>query len=165
MVDGIITDTVKKQLEGKQLINRRFHWLKRQQQQQQFKIYQAPGRVNLFDYFTKHHSGMHHKTVQLVYLYKNNNELDMLGCIIILGTRCVPKAFKSKLYQTVINSKNTVVSKISNSHHVFTNKRQPHNNNIAPALIKRLVELLRQTFRLIIDDVHKITYDNLKIIK
>lgn len=109
---------------------------------------------------------MHHKTVQLVYLlYKNNNELDMLGCIITLGTRCVPKAFKSKLYQTVINSKNTVVSKISNSHHVVTNKRQLHNNNIASALIKRLVELLRQTFKLIIDDVRKITYRNLKIIK
>ena len=108
---------------------------------------------------------MHHKTVQLVYLYKNNNELDMLGCIITLGTRCVPKAFKSKLYQIVINSKNTVVSKISNSHHGVTNKRQLHNNNIASALIKRLVGLLRQTFKLIIDDVHKITYHNLKIIK
>ena len=46
-------DTVKQ--NRSKAIDMRFYWrLKCRQQQQQFKIYSAPGRVNLADYFTKH---------------------------------------------------------------------------------------------------------------
>ena len=41
----------------------RFHWLKGRAEQGQFKICWAPGDENWADYFTKHHSPTHHKTI------------------------------------------------------------------------------------------------------
>jgi len=42
----------------------RFEWLLDRQQQGQFKIYWRPGKTNLADYFTKHHSPAHHRNVR-----------------------------------------------------------------------------------------------------
>ena len=65
----------------------RFYWLKCRQAQEQFKIYLAPGRISLADYFTNFHSPAHLKAVQPIYLYDENNQLDMQGCIKILSER------------------------------------------------------------------------------
>lgn len=45
-------------------IDMRFHWLKCREAQQQFRILWAPGATNLADYFTKHFSPAHHRTVR-----------------------------------------------------------------------------------------------------
>ena len=42
----------------------RFEWLLDGAQQGQFKIYWRPGKTNLADYFTKHHSPAHHRNVR-----------------------------------------------------------------------------------------------------
>ena len=42
----------------------RFKWLLDRAQQGQFKIYWRPGKTNLADYFTKHHSPAHQPNVQ-----------------------------------------------------------------------------------------------------
>ena len=65
----------------------RFYWLKDRQEQQQFDIYWAPGQVNLADYFTKHHPPTHHRALRPIYLFDNNKQLDMQGCIKILHAR------------------------------------------------------------------------------
>lgn len=49
-------------------IDMRFHWLKCREAQQQFRILWAPGATNLADYFTKHFSPAHHRTVRWRYV-------------------------------------------------------------------------------------------------
>ena len=46
----------------------RFYWLRDRAQQQQFHIHWKKGESNLADYFTKHHSPTHHKTMRSVYI-------------------------------------------------------------------------------------------------
>jgi hypothetical protein len=38
-----------------------YHWLTDRVHQTQFDVYWRPGRENLADYHTKHHSAQHHK--------------------------------------------------------------------------------------------------------
>ena len=70
-------------------IDMRFDWLKCRSAQDQFDIYWAPGKVNLADYFTKHHPPAHHKALRPVYLAPSNeNDMySMQRCIEILGAR------------------------------------------------------------------------------
>jgi hypothetical protein len=46
-------------------MNMLFHWLRNWEAQGQFKIYLQPGRINLADYFTKHHPPAHHVHVNV----------------------------------------------------------------------------------------------------
>ena len=55
---GILNGTIKQRRS--KAIDLRFSWLKDQQEQGQFDIKWVPGKVNLADYFTKHHPGSHH---------------------------------------------------------------------------------------------------------
>ena len=45
-----------------------FHWLRDREAQGQFRIYWRPGKTNLADYFTKHHSPAHHVNVRAEFL-------------------------------------------------------------------------------------------------
>jgi hypothetical protein len=42
----------------------RFHWLQDREAQDQLRIYWRSGKINLADYFTKHHSPAHHISVR-----------------------------------------------------------------------------------------------------
>ncbi len=46
----------------------RFHWLQDHEAQDQLRIYWRPGKTNLADYFTKHHSPAHHISVRTHFL-------------------------------------------------------------------------------------------------
>ena len=87
----------------------RFYWLKCRQQQKQFDIYWDNGKNNFADYFTKHHSPSHHKVVRPIYLFDQNNELDMRGCIKILNDWGSPSS-KSEPRQTLISNKKYVAN-------------------------------------------------------
>jgi hypothetical protein len=45
-----------------------FHWLRDREAQGQFRIYWRPEKINLADYFTKHHSPAHHISVRTQFL-------------------------------------------------------------------------------------------------
>jgi hypothetical protein len=47
----------------------RFYWIHNRVQQKQFNIYWAPGKQNLADYYTKHHSATHHQQIRSLYLH------------------------------------------------------------------------------------------------
>jgi len=64
---GICMGTIKQ--KQSKAINIRFYWLKDRAEQGQFEIYWEPGKNNLADYPTKHHTGMHHATARPIYLY------------------------------------------------------------------------------------------------
>ena len=50
----------------------RFYWLQDQVEQGQFRVYWAPGKYNLADYFSKLHSPSHyhHRKMRTIYFYK-----------------------------------------------------------------------------------------------
>jgi hypothetical protein len=63
----------------------RFYWLKDQYEQKQFDFVWGPGKENLADYPTKHHSGKHHDTVRPIYLYVyNKSPKTIQGCVELL---------------------------------------------------------------------------------
>jgi hypothetical protein len=45
-----------------------FHWLHNREAQHQFRFYWRPGKSNLADYWTKHHTAAHHANVRHDYL-------------------------------------------------------------------------------------------------
>ena len=49
-------------------IDMRFYWVQDRVQQKQFQIYWRPGKENLGDYYTKHHSPAHHRAMRTPYL-------------------------------------------------------------------------------------------------
>jgi hypothetical protein len=65
---GILNDSIR-QCRSK-VMDMHFYWLKDQQKQGHYHIYWAPGSGNRGDYFTKHHSPAHHRTMRTQYLYE-----------------------------------------------------------------------------------------------
>ena len=68
----------------------RFHWLRDRVAQKQFGVEWAPGNVNLADYTTKHHSGIHHKKMRPIQLYiPNESPSTLQGCVRIMNSKPV----------------------------------------------------------------------------
>jgi hypothetical protein len=59
----------------------RYHWLTDRVRQKQFDVYWRPGRENLGDYHTKHHSAHHHKDMRGIILHQANNLQVLRGCV------------------------------------------------------------------------------------
>ena len=79
----------------------RYYWVKDRVNQGQFHIFWRPGKLNLADYFTKHHAPAHHRKMRSVYLTPNrietssSDENEKLyihnvtrGCISIIRDSC-----------------------------------------------------------------------------
>ena len=49
----------------------RYHWLRDRENQKQFDIYWKPGIQNHADYWTKHHSVLHHRDMRPKYVRDN----------------------------------------------------------------------------------------------
>ena len=74
----------------------RFHWLRCRMAQMQFRFHWRPGTSNLADYWTKHHSGVHHKKIRrdiltpvhrVTHLFKSGKSGSLLrGCVEPAGT-------------------------------------------------------------------------------
>ena len=54
-------------------VDMRFHWLRRQNTQGQFRYYWWPGTQNLADYFTKYHPASHHIARRPIYLTQHED--------------------------------------------------------------------------------------------
>jgi hypothetical protein len=59
----------------------RYHWLTDRVRQKQFDVYWRPGRENLGDYHTKHHSAQHHKDMRGLILHQANGLQVLRGCV------------------------------------------------------------------------------------
>jgi hypothetical protein len=62
----------------------RYHWLTDRVRQKQFDIYWQPGRENLGDYHTKHHSAQHHKDMRHLILHEADSLQVLRGCVKLL---------------------------------------------------------------------------------
>ena len=60
------SDILTKKVQPKRTksMDMRFHWLRDRGCQQNFRFYWRPGHSNKGDYYTKHHSGAHHKATR-----------------------------------------------------------------------------------------------------
>jgi hypothetical protein len=71
----------------------RYHWITDRVRQKQFDVYWRPGRENLGDYHTKHHSAQHHKDMRVFILHQANSLQVLRGCVKLLPLpqpRCAP---------------------------------------------------------------------------
>jgi hypothetical protein len=62
----------------------RSHWLTDRVHQKQFDVYWRPGRENLGDYHTTHHSAQHKKYMRGLILHQDYILNVMEGCIELL---------------------------------------------------------------------------------
>jgi hypothetical protein len=75
---GILNKTIKNKNKAMDL---RYHWLTDRVLQKQFDVYWRPGRENLGDYHTKHHSAQHHKDMCGLILHQANSLQVLRGCV------------------------------------------------------------------------------------
>jgi hypothetical protein len=66
---GIVSEKMKQQRS--KAIDMRIFWLKDREAQNQFIMFWAPGKLNLGDYFTKHHAPVHHQSIKRLYSRDN----------------------------------------------------------------------------------------------
>jgi hypothetical protein len=59
----------------------RYHWLTEWVRPKKNQIYGRPGRENLGDYHTKHHSAQHHKDMRGLILHQANSLQVLRGCV------------------------------------------------------------------------------------
>jgi hypothetical protein len=79
---GILNETIKQ--KGSKAMDMRYHWLTDRIRQKQFDVYWQPGRENLADYHTKHHSAQHHKEMPGLKLHQANSLQVLRGCVRLL---------------------------------------------------------------------------------
>jgi hypothetical protein len=68
MTEGVINHKI--QPKQTKAMDMRFHWLRDREDHGRFQIYWQPGKLNSADYFTKHHSPLHHVNVKYEFLSK-----------------------------------------------------------------------------------------------
>ena len=66
-------------------MDKRLYWLQNKVEQGEFRIFWAPGKYNLADYFTKYHSPTTHKKLRPIYTYiEGKSPTTLQGCIELL---------------------------------------------------------------------------------
>jgi hypothetical protein len=78
----ILNETIKQ--KRSKAMDMRYHWLTDRIRQTQFDVYWRPGRENLADYHTKHHTAQHHKDVRHLILHQSNSLQVLRGCVRLL---------------------------------------------------------------------------------
>jgi hypothetical protein len=76
---GILSETIKQ--KRSKAMDMRYHWLTDRVRQKQFDVYWRPGRENLGDYHTKHHSAQLHKDMRGLILHQANSLQILRGCV------------------------------------------------------------------------------------
>jgi hypothetical protein len=72
----------------------RFYWVKDRVKKGQFNVYWGRGYQHLANYFTKHHSPMHHKRMREMYIHASARLMNqsgirdsaLQGCVSTQGT-------------------------------------------------------------------------------
>jgi hypothetical protein len=76
---GILNETIKQ--KRSKAMDMRYDWLTDRVRQKQFDVYWLPGRENLGDYHTEHHSAQHHKYMRAFILHQANSLQVLRGCV------------------------------------------------------------------------------------
>jgi hypothetical protein len=76
---GIVNETIKQ--KRSKAMDMRYRWLTDRVRQKLFDVYWRPGRENLGDYHTNHHSAQHHKDMRHFILHEANSLQVLRGCV------------------------------------------------------------------------------------
>jgi hypothetical protein len=79
---GIVNETIKQ--KRSKAMDMRYHWLTDRVRQKQFDVYWRPGRENIGEYHTKHHSAQHHKDMRHLIFHQSNSLQVLRGCVELL---------------------------------------------------------------------------------
>ena len=111
IVDGIMNRTIK-QKQSKAMDNR-FYWLQDRVKQGEFRVFWAPGKDNLANYYTKYHSPATHRRLRPIYTYiEGKSPTTLQGCVEILTHTDRPK--RPLLSETDSNSKTSQATLLNN---------------------------------------------------
>jgi hypothetical protein len=78
----IVNETIKQ--KRSKAMDMRYHWITDRVRQKQLDVFLRPGRENLGDYHTKHHSAQHHKYMRHLILHEANSLQVLRGCVKLL---------------------------------------------------------------------------------
>ena len=81
--EGILNNTVKQ--KRSKAIDMRFYWLQDRVAQNMFQVTWAPGKVNLADYYTKHHPMRHIRALRPLYTSQPGSPRTLLACNKLLA--------------------------------------------------------------------------------
>jgi hypothetical protein len=76
---GILNEIIKQ--KRSKAMDMRYHCLTDRVRQKQFDVYLRPGREDVGNYHTKHHSAQHHKDMCGLILHQANSLQVMRGCV------------------------------------------------------------------------------------
>jgi hypothetical protein len=79
---GIVNETIKH--KRSKAMDMRYHWLTYRVRPKKIDVYWRPGRENLGDYHTKHHSAQQHKDMRHLILHEANSLQVLRGCVKLL---------------------------------------------------------------------------------
>jgi hypothetical protein len=103
---GILNETIKQ--KRSKAMDMRYHWLTDRVRKKQFDVYWRPGKDNLGDYHTKHHSAQHHKDMRQFILHQANSINVLRGCVKLpqpqLRTRTYTQTGQSTLRATQVRA-------------------------------------------------------------
>ena len=111
---GILTSSLRQKFS--KAFDMRFHWLRDRIKQKHFQLFWRKGKLNMADYFTKHHPPWHHKLMRYRYLHKAlylRRVSPVRGCITSLPsvlpltatlrhprhTSCIPSTYHQSTYR------------------------------------------------------------------
>ena len=73
-------------------MNKRFYWLQDRVKQEEFRVFWAPGKDNLSDYYTKYHLIATQRRLRPIYTYiEGKIPTSLQGCVKILTHTDRPK--------------------------------------------------------------------------
>jgi hypothetical protein len=78
----IVNETIKQ--KRSKAMDMRYNWITDRVRKKKFDVYWRPGRENLGDYHTKHHSAQHHKVMRHLILHEANSLQVLRGCVKLL---------------------------------------------------------------------------------
>jgi hypothetical protein len=103
---GILNEKIKQ--KRSKAMDMRYHWLTDRVHQKQFHVYWRPGKDNLADYHTKHHSAQHHKDMRQFILHQANSLNVLRECVKLpqpqLRTRTYTQTGQSTLRATQVRA-------------------------------------------------------------
>ena len=143
--EGIMNNKIKQRMS--KAMDKRFYWVQDRCEQGQFRLYWAPGAVNLADYFSKYHPIHWYRAVRPIYCYIEGESPDSLqGCVEILKRA---KHRHSKAIDLLAQkARDTVTTGITNSKVVTTNNNGHSLKGALLAMATRSRQLIHLLIKL-----------------
>ena len=114
--NGIMNKTIK-QRQSKAM-DKRFYWVQDRVKQGEFRVFWAPGKHSLADYYTKYQSPATHRALRPIYTYiEGKSPTSLQGCVEILTRADRPK--EPLLSSTDSNSKTSKATQHSSDTRLY----------------------------------------------